>query len=99
MAKSPAKYQVYGLDETYPELGDFSFKIVVSPRVFKAGQEFEVVMRDSDRNLMKIDLKKWGRKLNVTFTVDQSVSDGVASVFVVRDGEEMGRLNLWIIKP
>lgn len=93
------KYQVYGLDETYPELGSYSFKIVLNPRFFKAGHELDVVVVDSDRKPMKYDVKKWGRKLNVTFVIDQQVADGVAFASIVKGGQEVGRLNWWVIKP
>lgn len=96
---SPARFAVYGLDETYPELGTFSFKVVISPRSYKSGREFDVLMVDSDRKPMKFEMKRWGRKLNVSFTVDQDVSDGVSTVSILQDGQEIGRLSLWVIKP
>lgn len=93
------RYQVYGLNETYPELGTYSFKVVLSPRYYKSGQEFEVVLVDSDRKPMRYDVKKWGRKLNVSFAIDSNTSDGVAYATLVRRGQEVGRLTWWIIKP
>jgi len=96
---APAKFQVYGLDETYPELGDFSFKIVLSPRTCKSGQDFDVKLIDSDQRPIRFQLNKWGRKLNVTFTIDTSVSDGVSTAVLLRNGQEVGRLSWWVIKP
>jgi hypothetical protein len=98
MAPAP-RYQVYGLDETYPYLGKFSFKIVLNPRFFKSGQEFDVQLIDSSRRLMNFELKKWGRKLNITFTIDQSVPDGVATAIIDKGDGEIGRLTFWVIKP
>lgn len=93
------KFQVYGLDETYPELGQFHFKIVLSPRSCKSGQDFEVKLIDSDRLQMKYSLEKWGRKLNVAFVIDRNVADGVATAIIFRNGSEVGRLTFWVIKP
>jgi len=93
------RYQVYGLDETYPELGKFSFKIVLNPRFFKSGQDFDVQLLDSGRNPMKFKLNKWGRKLNIDFMIDDTVPDGVSTALISKDSMEVGRLMFWVIKP
>ena len=93
------KFQVYGLEETYPELGDFDFKIVLSPKFYKAETEFDVNVLDSDRKKIPFSLNKWGRKLNVKFTISPSVSDGVSIVILSKGNQEVGRLNFWVIKP
>lgn len=96
---APQKFQVYGLDETYPYLGTYAFKIVLNPRYYKSGQDFDVAVWDSDRKPMRFELKKWGRKLNVSFTIEPSVADGVAFATITRNGQEVGRLTWWVIKP
>lgn len=93
------RYQVYGLDETYPQLGKFSFKIVLNPRFFKSGQDFDVQLLDSGRNIMRFKLEKWGRKLNIDFVIDNNVPDGVSTVFINKGDTEIGRLMFWVIKP
>jgi hypothetical protein len=93
------RFQVYGLDETYPELGKFGFKVVLNPRFAKSGQDYGVRIVDSDRAPMAFELKKWGRKLNVEFAITPQTSDGVSTVFVERNGAEVGRLSFWVIKP
>lgn len=93
------RYQVYGLEETYPELGTFLFKIVLNPKFYKSGHDFDVNVFDSDRKPMRFDLKKWGRKLNVAFVIDPQVADGVAFAIISREGQEIGRLSWWVIKP
>ncbi len=93
------RFAVYGLDETYPELGGFSFKIVISPRTYRSGQEFDVSIMDSDRKPMRFELRRWGRKLNITFAIDRTVSDGVSTVVLSQNGQEIGRLIFWVIKP
>jgi len=98
MAPAP-RYQVYGLHETYPELGRFAFKIVLNPRFFKSGQDFEISFVDSDRRPMAFDLKRWGRKLNVDFIINPGTADGVAVITILRGTIEVGRLKMWVIKP
>jgi hypothetical protein len=93
------RYQVYGLDETYPQLGKFSFKIVLNPKFFKSGQDFDVQLLDSARNAMRFKLQKWGRKLNVDFIIDNNVPDGVSTASISKDNVEVGRLLFWVIKP
>jgi hypothetical protein len=96
---SPSKYQVYGLDETYPEYGVFTFKVVLNPRLYKTCHDFDVTMVDSSRNPMKFDVKKWGRKINVTFEINPSVADGVSHVTVKKEAQDIGKLSFWVIKP
>ena len=93
------KFLVYGLDETYPELGEYSCKIVLSPRFSNSGSDFDVRLIDSDRKPLRFELKRWGRKLNVTFYIDRNAADGVATIIIVRGIQEVGRLGFWIIKP
>lgn len=93
------RFQVYGLEETYPELGTYNFKIVLHPRYYRSGEDFEVQLVDSDRQPMRYAVKKWGRKLNVEFDITERTSDGVAIATLVRNTQEVGRLNFWIIKP
>jgi hypothetical protein len=98
MAPSP-KFHVYGLAELYPELGTYSFKIVLNPRYFKSGQDFEVVMVDSDRKPMMLEVKNWGRKLNVTFIINENTPDGVSVATITRNGADIGRLHFWTVIP
>jgi hypothetical protein len=93
------RYQVYGLDETYPELGYYSFKVVLNSRHYRSGEGFDVDMWDSDRNPLGHGVRKWGRKLNVEFHITPNTSDGVAVARVLRNGQEVGRLTFWVIKP
>lgn len=98
MAPAP-RYQVYGLDETYPELGKYTFKIVLNPRFYKTGEDLDIRIVDSSRVPMSFDVKKWGRKLNVTFAIRPLTADGVSTVFIMKGDTEVGRLGFWVIKP
>lgn len=97
------KFVVYNLKETYHELGQYEFKVVLDPRHFKNGHLSEVLLIDSDGRPMKYDVEKWGRKINCSFSLDKTVADGVSTVkMVLRDdeGHEMAaRTSFWVIKP
>lgn len=93
------RYQVYNLRETYHEFGQYEFKVVLSPKFYKTGHEFRVEMFDSSRNKMNYKMEVWGRKLNVTFDLGPSVSDGVAFVNVFRGNNQLAQFSFWIIKP
>lgn len=97
------KYIVYGLRETYHELGEYEFKVVLNPKFFKNGHSSSVWMRDSDGKPMNFDVKNWGRKMNFRFSIDSSVSDGLAFVGIdVRNESGVShqiRFSYWVIKP
>lgn len=99
---SSKDYVVYDLKEMYTEKGEFSFKIVLNPNVYKNSHSCEFRMKDSDGNEMKFDLKKWGRKIMCSFVIDDGVPDGVSVVqgSVQRDDGSLGGffLRFWVIK-
>lgn len=97
------KFVLYNLRETYHELGEYEFKVVLDPRSFKNGHLSEVTCVDSDGKPMRFEVQKWGRKINCKFVVDRTVSDGVSIVkMILRDDEgheHSGRTSFWVIKP
>ena len=97
MAKSPTKYQVYGLQRNYIDLGKYKIKIVISPR-FKTGTEFSVKLIDADRKPMKYDVGYWGRKLYVNFEVISDTPDGIATGTIFKGEEQIGSFSFWVIK-
>jgi hypothetical protein len=103
MPKPADKYVVYNLRETYHELGEYEFKVVLSPRTFKNSHPSEMVLVDSDGKPIRFELKKWGRKMNCKFFIDQNVADGI-SVATLNLKDDRGtsltvRLTFWVIKP
>lgn len=103
MARPVEKFVAYNLRETYHELGEYEFKVVLHPRVFKNSHESSLSLVDSDGKPMSFVIKKWGRKINCSFTVDENVADGVSVARLeMRDerGEiHQGRFSFWVIKP
>jgi hypothetical protein len=92
------KYVVYNLQDVYPQLGEFEFKIVLNGFFFKNARNSEVTIVDSDGKQMKFSYEVWGRKINCKFMIDNDVADGVSSV-LVRVKDEEFRLIFWVIKP
>jgi hypothetical protein len=97
------KFVVYNLKETYAELGEYEFKIVLSPKHFRNSHPSEMTVVDSDGNPMQFELKKWGRKMNCAFLITESTPDGVASARLSlqdKEGSEVkGHLTFWVVKP
>lgn len=96
-------FVVYNLRETYHELGEYEFKIVLNPKFFKNGHDSTLLMIDSDGKKMRYSVETWGRKINCSFTIDDTVSDGVSIIdLIVKNSsgkEHKERLTYWIIKP
>lgn len=103
MARPVEKFVAYNLRETYHELGEYEFKVVLHPKVFKNSHNSELSIVDSDGKPMKFTVKKWGRKINCTFLVDEAVADGVSVARLMMKDEKgethQGRLSFWVIKP
>ena len=96
------EFIVYNIRETYHELGEYEFKIVLSPSKYKNAHDSDVRITDSDGNLMEFEANKWGRKINCKFKIDENVADGVSSVLLDlrrHDGTLLqSRLYFWVIK-
>lgn len=103
MKKITQDFVVIGKRETYHELGEYSFKIVLSPDVYKSSHESSFDVRDSANKQMSFDIKKWGRKMICSFVIDGNTSDGVSVVmFTLVDKFGKRRdatLPMWIVKP
>jgi hypothetical protein len=97
------KYVIYGLKETYYELGEYEFKIVLDPKHFSNSHLSEIKCVDSDGRKMKFHFEKWGRKINCKFILDKDVSDGVSRIeMLLKDDEEhqlLTKSSFWVIKP
>ena len=96
------RFVVYNLRETYSELGEFSFKIVLDGSFFDTSHGSEVSIVDPDRKNMHVGIQYWGRKINCTFSISSDIPDGVAVVnlhLVDRKGKTSeGRFYFWVIK-
>jgi hypothetical protein len=101
VSKHVDRFVVYNLRETYHELGEYEFKVVVSPEHYKNSHQCVLHLVDSDGATMQYSVHRWGRKMNCTFKVDESVADGVAQVRMLlsgSDGEFAHNLRFWVVK-
>lgn len=102
MPRQIEKYVAYNLREIYHELGEYEFKIVLNPKLFKNSHESEMHLVDSDMKPMRYTVKKWGRKINCQFIIDGNVADGVSQISIllkdVNDDVTPVRLKFWVIK-
>lgn len=103
MSRNTDHFVVFNIRETYHELGEYDFKIVLDPAKFKTSQLLSYKMLDSDMKSMDFSVQKWGRKLNCRFKIDPNVSDGVSYFYAVvtnsKGEEEKIQLKFWVIKP
>lgn len=91
------------LREIYPSVGDYNAKFLIKPSVAVTVTGYSVVMKDSDGRLIEsCNAKRWGTKLNIDFTIDENVPDGVAIVEITlktgRDRTICEKFDLWVIK-
>lgn len=97
------RYVVYGLNEIYHEFGSYEFKIVLNEKYFKSSLGCDLTIMDSDRNPVRFELSRWGRKMRVTFSIDENVADGISTIDISlmnKSGKiTEDRLFFWTIKP
>lgn len=102
MKKQRDPYVIYNLRETYAETGRFEFKVVLNPDIFKNGQESDVTLIDGDMKKVPVEVKRWGRKINCTFVINETVPDGVMTIWLKlcdEGGQPVtGKASCWIIK-
>lgn len=102
MQKFDGNFVILDMEETYCELGEHNFKIVLNPKVFKDSHDVAIEMFDPDSNPMKVNVRKWGRKMQFNFLIDEKVSNGVCIVklnMVTDKNQELKEtLHYWIIK-
>lgn len=93
-----ARYQVYGLEQTYPEQGSFFFKVVLSSRYYKHSHDVEVGMFDSAGKPIPYRAGHWGRKINIEFTINDETAEGVAHAFLRRGAQPIADIAFWVIQ-
>ena len=103
MTKSIDMFIVYNLRPTYHELGEYEFKVVLSPDKFKNSHDSDIVVLDSDGGRIATTVQKWGRKINCVMSIGCEVPDGVATAKMalrLKDGTEvLSSFSFWIVKP
>lgn len=95
-------FVIYNIRETYHELGRYEFKLVLDPACFRDSHFCSVSAVDPDGKPFPMDVKHWGRKMNCSFELTESVPDGVVVAnFDLRNasGSFPARLTFWVVKP
>lgn len=88
---------VYDLCETYHRVGTFQFKIVLD-KTFKNGHDITIEMFDPENNQIPVLIETWGRKINCTFSISNTIQDGVCLLKINIPGKLEETLQYWIIK-
>ena len=102
MKKFDGNIVVFDLLDTYHELKEHCFKIVLSPKIFKNSHDVMVEMLDANNEPLELDVRRWGRKINCTFDLTKSVPDGVC-VIKMKASTGSGKkitetFHCWVIK-
>lgn len=82
MRKIVKDINVFDLKEMYTEKGTYDVRVVFNPKITEHSESASVSIKDSDGNDIKSVIKPWGMKVCCKFTIDDSVADGVATIFV-----------------
>lgn len=98
----PSGYVVYGLKETYMDLGKHEFKVVLDPKQYVDATNSDISLIDSDGKPIKYEIRKWGRKMHCVFEVTEETADGVSAADLVLKNiegkEQRSRFTFWICK-
>lgn len=89
------------LKDIYSDRGEYSVKFLVDSSMSQGLGSCVVEMYDCVGNRMRSEFKRWGTKVNVFFSVDDSVPDGAAIIELTMSGsagivEE--RFRAWVVK-
>lgn len=96
------EFVVYNLRQTYHEPGEYEFRVVLDPSVFRDSRGSELSVVDADGRPLTMTVRRWGRKMNCVFVIDDGVADGVVRVVLSLrrdDGTDVRRnVTFWVVK-
>ena len=102
MADKTFPFVIYNLRQTYHERGKYSVKVVLNPRRFKNCHDCSLKLIDAKAQPMKFELNRWGRKLNVDFTIDETTAEGVSGAYMdlvdSRGRHVTGSFMFWVVQ-
>lgn len=94
-------YVTYGLQDTYCDVGEYKFKVVLNPFFFKNAHECDAKIVGPSGKDIKYTFERWGRKMNFCFEIDNNVSEGLANIELnmrTKKGQEIKEnLKFWIV--
>lgn len=88
---------IYDLCETYHSCGKHEFKILLD-KSFKNGHDISIKMLDPENNSIDVDVQIWGRKINCSFIIDDSLNEGVYVIKIKLDDLLNETIQYWVIK-
>lgn len=88
------------MKEIYVGRGQYSIKFLIETAISQVTSTAEVFMFDCLGNKFPCLSKRWGTKVNLSFTVDDLTPDGAAIVEIELKGQKplKERFRVWIIK-
>lgn len=89
------------LREAYVQPGDYSAKLMIDPEVSPEIETVTLTVRNADGTPLKHDYRRWGTKLNLSFTIDSSTPDGVVTIDIHMAGRGRKldkRFSFWVVK-
>jgi len=93
---------VLNFSDTYHETGHYEFKIILHKKKFKNGHHATVGMVNAEGRDVGLDVKKWGRKLNCFFSIEEHDPDGIYRVSVSAQDDFGNDINeefdCWVVK-
>lgn len=101
MKKSQEDIIVIDFEGSYCQKGEHCFKLVLNKKVFKDSQCVDIDLISPENDRLEIDVKKWGRKINCCFTIEDEWTDGVYLVKISyeKDNEKKQKyLECWIVR-
>ena len=102
MQKLGGSIVVLNFRDTYHEIGEYDFKIILDKKKFKNGHDATIKMADAEKKDVSLDVKRWGRKINCHFSLSEKDPNGVYVVsFNARDdkGNDVEKsFHCWVIK-
>lgn len=103
MSRGAPKFMIYNLRETYHELGEYDFRVVLDAKFFNNSHGSSVSIVNPDGTEIPCNVERWGRKMRCQFRIGESVPDGVSIIKLSlrdsRDREQKHSVKFWVIKP
>lgn len=87
--------------DTYCELGEHTFKVVLNQHYFKNSNKVKIKLYDPSGKEMQARVDNWGRKMFVTFNITNDLSNGVAIISIDAEKDNKEKFNhksyFWLI--
>lgn len=90
------------LKEVYQLPGNFLAKIIIDTESSLLLEKIDLDVRSSDGKKMKHSFKRWGTKVNIDFTIDDTTPDGMSIIDILiklrgDDNLYKSRFHFWVI--